>query len=421
MKFFKVLISLSTVAFLSWNAMAQDSQTVKSEESNARWYVSATLGANNYAGVSAMSGTQAVYETQATSTLWTSKGVAFGFEGGVQIGPSWRILLGGNFNYSYNPGYSEKTGTAVPGATVEENWGEVPTYKSVSAQASYSYQVYTGADYMFLKDRKLRPYLGLRFGGAYASNQQQNQDDAFAMGKSLAEQFFLKTAIVGGADYFFDDEFYVGVALNIVDYTYGVTRYKPQEGLSALGADSHGIGAFANPTLKLGFRFGGKHCESECIENAKKAGYLSPSEAALAIAKAIEENPRIVEKVVTKEVIKEVPVEVESASAPTAAFFQLNSSSLTNADKARVKLYADAIKEGPKDQVYVVTGYADKATGSVEGNKKVSEKRARVLYDALIAEGVAPSQLEVVAGGGVDPMFFDDSTLSRAAIVAPKN
>lgn len=174
-------------------------------------------------------------------------------------------------------------------------------------------------------------------------------------------------------------------------------------------------------TLNGIWTIGGKHSNAERLAAAAAAaGYLSAAEAAAAISKALEENPKIVEKVVTKEVVKEVVKEGKSCAASTATFFEISSANLRPADKARIKLYADDIKAGSKDQVYVITGYADKATGSASINQKLSEKRAKAVYDALIAEGVDAKQLETAAEGGVGPMFFNNIALSRTAIVAPK-
>lgn len=174
-------------------------------------------------------------------------------------------------------------------------------------------------------------------------------------------------------------------------------------------------------TLNGIWTLGGNRSKAERLAcTAKAAGYLSAAEAAAAIAKALDENPKIVEKVVEKVVEKEVVKEVPSAMSSTAVFFRINSYALSAADKARIKLFADDVKAGCADQVYVVTGYADKATGSANTNQKLSEKRAQAVYDALIAEGVPAKQLEKAAQGGVGPMFFNNIALSRTAIVAPK-
>ena len=174
-------------------------------------------------------------------------------------------------------------------------------------------------------------------------------------------------------------------------------------------------------TLNGIWTLGGNHSKAErLLCAAKAAGYLSAAEAAAAITKALDENPKIVEKVVEKVVEKEVVKEVPTAMSSTAVFFRINSYALSAADKARIKLFADDVKGGCADQVYVVTGYADKATGSANTNQRLSEKRAQAVYDALIAEGVPAKQLEKAAQGGVGPMFFNNIALSRTAIVAPK-
>lgn len=217
-----------------------------------------TAGANSFASVSAMSGTQAIYETQAPAVNWMDKKIGFGIEGGLQIGPSWRIVLGGSFCYGLNPGHSGRPGTASPGLPAEENQGQIPAYNAVAAQKSLSYLAYTGFDYLFGISAlpRLKPVLGFRAGGSYAADSKK-WDDPLTMGASVAEAFYLKGAIVGGADYFFTDNFFLGITLNLFDYTYTVSRYKPQEGLAALSADGHLFGAVANPALRIGLRFGG--------------------------------------------------------------------------------------------------------------------------------------------------------------------
>ena len=134
---------------------------------------------------------------------------------------------------------------------------------------------------------------------------------------------------------------------------------------------------------------------------------------------------KIVEKVVEKEVIKEVPVEVVkevikevSGSGAAAIFFKIGRSQISPEGMVNVKLMAKVIKESP-NTTYKVAGFADKATGSVKTNQTLSEKRAQAVYDALVAEGVNPSQLEKVAMGGTDPMF-EKAYLNRVVILEVK-
>ena len=138
-----------------------------------------------------------------------------------------------------------------------------------------------------------------------------------------------------------------------------------------------------------------------------------------------KETKVVVEKEVIKEVIKEVPVEVIKevikevpASASAAIFFKIGKSAISDEGMVNVKLMAKVIKNNPK-LTYKLAGFADKATGSVEGNQKLSEARAQAVYDALISEGVNASQLEKVAMGGTDPMF-EKGYLNRVVILENK-
>ena len=135
---------------------------------------------------------------------------------------------------------------------------------------------------------------------------------------------------------------------------------------------------------------------------------------------------RIVEKIVEKEVIKEVPVEVvkevikevQTGASAAAIFFKIGKAVISAEGMVNVKLMAKVIKDHP-NTVYKVAGFADKGTGSVATNQKLSEKRAQAVYDALIAEGVKASQLEKVAMGGTDPLF-EKAYLNRVVILEVK-
>ena len=134
---------------------------------------------------------------------------------------------------------------------------------------------------------------------------------------------------------------------------------------------------------------------------------------------------KIVEKIVEKEVIKEVPVEVIKevikeipASGAAAIFFKIGKAVISAEGMVNVKLMAKVIKDSPNAK-YKVAGFADKGTGSAKTNQTLSEKRAQAVYDALVAEGVNPNQLEKVAMGGTDPMF-EKGYLNRVVILEVK-
>ncbi len=89
--------------------------------------------------------------------------------------------------------------------------------------------------------------------------------------------------------------------------------------------------------------------------------------------------------------------------------------SLDDYGKVNIELAAKILKANP-DKKYKVAGYADKATGSASWNQKLSEKRAQVVYDALIAQGVDKDQLELVGFGGTENMF-GKNFLNRVVIL----
>ena len=122
---------------------------------------------------------------------------------------------------------------------------------------------------------------------------------------------------------------------------------------------------------------------------------------------------KIIEKVVEKEIIKEVP-----SAASTAIFFKIGKAVISPEGMVNVKLMAKTMKNNPTTK-YKVAGFADKATGSVAGNQTLSEKRAQAVYDALVAEGISGDRLEKVAMGGTDPMF-EKGYLNRVVILEVK-
>lgn len=197
-------------------------------------------------------------------------------------------------------------------------------------------------------------------------------------------------ATVGlGLDYNFNNKW----AMNI-EGRFGVTP-----SIFGFGSDCRKAEATARVTLGVKHTFGGKNfCKAET---------------------------KIVEKVVEKEVIKEVPVEVVkevikevSGSGAAAIFFKISKSQISPEGMVNVKLMAKVIKQTPNTK-YKVAGFADKATGTPAINQTLSEKRAQAVYDALVAEGVNPSQLEKVAMGGTDPMF-EKAYLNRVVILEVK-
>lgn len=98
--------------------------------------------------------------------------------------------------------------------------------------------------------------------------------------------------------------------------------------------------------------------------------------------------------------------------------FPINKSVVSNETRVNLSLFAELIRHGDPNEVYVITGYADKATGNAAINERLSRERAQAVYDCLINEfDVNPKQLRIDYKGGVENMFYNDPRLSRATII----
>ena len=174
------------------------------------------------------------------------------------------------------------------------------------------------------------------------------------------------------------------------------------------------LGVTAGFTYKFNQRNFRREKPTEIISTGVSPEMLSAAEAKL--AEQIRRADRLQDELnqarkAQPQVVKEVK------AAPLAIFFNINKANITAKEMINLKYYAEIIKNNP-NQVYRVTGYADKATGTPAYNQKLSEKRAQNVADALVKKfGVKASQLQVVGKGGVDNLYEGGVQLSRVVIV----
>lgn len=108
---------------------------------------------------------------------------------------------------------------------------------------------------------------------------------------------------------------------------------------------------------------------------------------------------------------------IRTIAAASFVVFKIDTWDLTNEARVQLSLFAENIKKADPNVIYIITGYADKGTGSVERNIVLSKNRARVVYECLVNEfGVPKKQLRIDHKGGVDNMFYNDPRMSRAVI-----
>lgn len=113
---------------------------------------------------------------------------------------------------------------------------------------------------------------------------------------------------------------------------------------------------------------------------------------------------------VTNEVLKELKVQAR------AVFFVTGKAVLQTADKGETNGRLDAIKEILKNYPnakFSIEGHTD-SIGNAKSNQKLSEARAKVVMDALVAKGVNPENLTYKGFGASKPVASNKTAKGRA-------
>lgn len=108
------------------------------------------------------------------------------------------------------------------------------------------------------------------------------------------------------------------------------------------------------------------------------------------------------------------PVYVDGQSS--LVFFPIGQSKLTEQDKLRLDQFVAQIKNGNPDKVYTIEGHADSATGSARVNQRLSEARAKSVYDYFVSQGIDANRLEIKACGDKESPYGKPAN-DRVAIV----
>lgn len=129
---------------------------------------------------------------------------------------------------------------------------------------------------------------------------------------------------------------------------------------------------------------------------------------------------RVVEKVVEKRV--EVPVEPKTNTVEVKetlrrdVFFTIAKTVVTKAEMTKVEEVANFMKKHPDAKV-VVTGYADKGTGSQTLNLRLAKNRANAVVDVLVNKfGISRSRIIAKSMDSSMEQPYNDPIQNRVAI-----
>ena len=100
--------------------------------------------------------------------------------------------------------------------------------------------------------------------------------------------------------------------------------------------------------------------------------------------------------------------------------FKINSAVISSEEMVNVYNTAEYLKANPDVKV-VIKGYADKDTGTAAYNQKLSERRAKAVYDVLTKNyGISANRLSIDAEGS-SSQPFPENNWNRIVIFVPGN
>ena len=145
----------------------------------------------------------------------------------------------------------------------------------------------------------------------------------------------------------------------------------------------------------------------------KQASVQPKAPAPLAAPETVKIVEVPVEKIVVKEVVKEVPkiVEVERLVFPPVAF-AFDSANLSDLGKGQVYLAAQRLK-GNNDLTVVIEGHTDNR-GSDDYNQKLGLQRAQTVTNELVALGIDRSRISAASLGESKPLISTDTAWAYA-------
>lgn len=151
------------------------------------------------------------------------------------------------------------------------------------------------------------------------------------------------------------------------------------------------------------------------VENGNKTIAEGEEEVAK-LKKALDKEKK------AKEAAMEAERKAKAAYAPTpnqslSIFFRLGESEISDKNEENLKFLAEAIKASKGNEVFTITGYADRQTGTEEYNENLSKERAEAIYNYLVDLGVEKDRLKIDYKGCKEQPFSGKAYMNRVAII----
>ncbi|MCH5334505.1 MAG: OmpA family protein [Alistipes sp.] len=102
---------------------------------------------------------------------------------------------------------------------------------------------------------------------------------------------------------------------------------------------------------------------------------------------------------------------------PVVLFFPIGKATLDSKELTNLDFYVKHAISTNSTKTFTITGSADKATGTAQINKELSEKRMQYVYDILVNKYNIPANRLVKKAVGDENNRFDDPALNRCVFI----
>lgn len=122
-----------------------------------------------------------------------------------------------------------------------------------------------------------------------------------------------------------------------------------------------------------------------------------------------------IDREVVREVVREVPAPAPKETLRRDVFFTISNTTISAKEQQKVDEVVAFMKKYPDSKV-TVTGYADKGTGSVATNMRLSKQRAETVSKAIVDQGIASDRVITKAMDESFEQPYPDPVQNRVSI-----
>jgi len=307
------------------------------------WYLGASGGWNH-------TDDQVFKSPAAKDKVKYDEGWVAGVNAGYAWGNNWRTEIEGN--------YRENDVNKVKGVGASGGDGSFRSWDAMLNQI-----------YDFNNRSRWTPYLGVGVGAVW--QDARHIGNVFAPATTIDKSSVAAFAYQGiaGVEYDITPQAAFGLRYNYFGALQG-ERFKTNTGARVKDSDGYG-----NHAVQVTFRYGfDKAAEPMPAPRAETAAPVVAAPTPTTYA---------------------VPTEAMIEASPYKIFFANDSAQLNDAGHQVVASAADAVKS-QNVGIIQLTSNTD-TTGSVKHNDNLSERRAKAVRQALIAQGVSPSMIKIIS------------------------